>query len=514
MADQLDPAVEHEDEGSDHGHDDGELDHGRRITKARRRCEVEQALFIGDELGRRDYGLGRGVAMGSDGVPNRAEVTRFDERIPATPAGEAANYILTHLATRGRDVTSESALPFYPDAGDPGGLAALKQRFFDGSSGIGHRFEVYDLTVVEDYRLGAVLTNPRGQLFSFGVAVRKRPPHHVSGVQLVPVLPGGVRIRHARVDDAATLRTVSQRSPLRLSDRTVTIDPGDDYFAAMRLMAAPVHQYVAVDDDDCPIGIHCGVSYPIRINGKDGRAFLIFNARLLPEHEGSGIWRRLIGALSSHYQTGTVNFGNLVFIHPENDRSLKAVTGALWPTKPARAVLDCRAVGDAPPVAARQASAADAPGIVDVLNAHHLNEELYRPYTTETFSERLARDPALYEWADVRMTDRAVLGVWSSGEIRTTRLADGTTTESRRAVALDYGYLPGAEGEFRALVADACRRLAADGVTHLGLFTSPPSKSYELLMTMASSMEPYVVGGLREFPNASAHGVYIDAVHF
>ncbi len=70
-----------------------------------------------------------------------------------------------------------------------------------------------------------------------------------------------------------------------------------------------------------------------------------------------------------------------------------------------RVELDCAAL--AGPMAGAPASAADAAEIAARLNAFHGAEELFVPYTAESFATRVERAPDLYGWDKVWLTDGA-----------------------------------------------------------------------------------------------------------
>src|ERR1700677_4346772 len=90
------------------------------------------------------------------------------------------------------------------------------------------------------------------------------------------------------------------------------------------------------------------------------------------------------------------------------------------------------------------------------------------------------------------MTERAVVGVWPAGDtVRFIIESKGSRVESRRGLALDWGFLPGAEDEFRSddgargggsvagrrhgaihyRVEGKSRRIAARSRAGLGIFT-------------------------------------------
>jgi hypothetical protein len=322
-----------------------------------------------------------------------------------------------------------------------------------------------------------------------------------------------VAIRPARDEDGEALRDVSRQAVLDLGDEAVSIDPGPDYFGSSRLMGPEAYTYV-VTFEDRPVGIHGGVTYPVRVDGQEGRWLLIAHSRLLPEYSGGGLWGRLNGAVYAHVPFQELS-GSAAYVDPRNAKALR-LGGAEhpWEVRPVRLLLDCALL--AGPPAGRPAGPADLGHIVSVLNAFHGDEELYVPYTPERLTARLNHAPELYSVGDIWITERAVLGVWRAGQIRTRTRVDGRASSSRRAAVLDFGWLPGAEAEFEALVHAWCAVLAGEGYDHVGIFTSPSSPGFELLERRCSDREPYLLcaPGTEEPAGASKNGLYVDPVYF
>ena len=92
-----------------------------------------------------------------------------------------------------------------------------------------------------------------------------------------------------------------------------------------------------------------------------------------------------------------------------------------------------RALAD--PQIGRPATPRDAARIVEILNATHERDEMYLPYTVESFSARVERSPRDYCWDRVRMTDRAVVGVWPAGDTVRFIIESKESASSRGAVS-------------------------------------------------------------------------------
>lgn len=149
------------------------------------------------------------------------------------------------------------------------------------------------------------------------------------------------------------------------------------------------------------------------------------------------------------------------------------------------------------------------------LNAYHEGEELYRPYTVESFTARLARAPDLYGWDNVLVGDGAVLGVWHAGQRRTRREGENETL-SVRSLVLDYGFLPATRSEFERLLVTAAGAARERGHTHLNVFTSDPSRGSGVLRALSDGIETYelLTPELAEPARATERGVYVDQVYF
>lgn len=135
-------------------------------------------------------------------------------------------------------------------------------------------------------------------------------------------------------------------------------------------------------------------------------------------------------------------------------------------------------------------------------------------YTTDSLAERLGRLPERYGWAQVRRTDRAALGVWQAGDRHVVE-SDGQQRESRRALVLDYGFVPGGEAEFEALLRDACRRCLDNGIDELALFTSDVAPELEQLEQLGARRETFglQVGAYQQPEGVQERGVWIDPIY-
>jgi hypothetical protein len=239
--------------------------------------------------------------------------------------------------------------------------------------------------------------------------------------------------------------------------------------------------------------------------------------RILPDHQRKGLWGAATEPLNTLFPWGEAVDASIGYVSAQN---LKMQAGFRhnpnkWSFGPTRVVLDCRRL--AGPATGRPATAADAGHIVQILNDFHHPEEMFLPYTEASLAARLERAPDLYSWDSVRLTDGAVVGVWPAGDrIRIITQSAGNTTITRRDLVADYGWVPGAEDEFEALVRHWCGRAATRGVHELAIFTSESSPGFELLRKLAKTTEDFVFW-LNEVPepaDARSRGVYTDPFYF
>jgi hypothetical protein len=356
-------------------------------------------------------------------------------------------------------------------------------------------------------------------------------------------LPEGFDIRFARPDDNEQLVAVSRASAIRIGDARVIVDPGDDYFAAFRLMDE--WTAVVVTHDDKVVGVQCGCSFPGTYgpDAEPARISQMIHTRFDPGYTRLGLWSHLNSVMLAAGRERAASFERgegralastdalqadddtpppaklvgVAYVHCDNDRMRQMYSrSSVWSDRPYRVTIACRET-DAADTDARTATIDDAPDIAGILNATHAGQELYLPATPRTLARRLERAPDIYSWGDVAMRDGAVLGVWHSPEVRIRTEADRTTTtRSRRALVLDHGFLPGAEDEYESLLRRAAALAGAAGYDHLSVFTTDRSPTSPILRRMAESIEAYevIVPFVEEPEGVAERGVYVDQAYF
>jgi hypothetical protein len=179
---------------------------------------------------------------------------------------------------------------------------------------------------------------------------------------------------------------------------------------------------------------------------------------------------------------------------------------------PLRALIPCRpgSTGDV-----HVATSDDAPAIVAAINGAHEGSPLFKPYTAASLTERLSRDPEQYTWGNVTVAGGAAVGV-ARDLLGVTMTTGDDVVVTKRALALDHGFVPGAEDDYRALLEATCAQLAERGATHLAVFTSETSSTYGVISDLAEKMEEFGFWAFEipEPPSLKTNGFYVDPIYF
>jgi hypothetical protein len=397
--------------------------------------------------------------------------------IPDSPAGRQLAWYLERVSS-GVEGSSEAELgarcalnivvraPFpYPHEVKTGGWQRCAQSYGD--------FKVASVEQVSDFHVAVILENTSDKKFRLSCEVEDSDPHKITVLSRERILDFDVVSREATIADAAVLADIERRCPIVLSDGvTMTIERGDDYFAFTRLMDNLLVALGFVDGK--PAGVNVAALHIVRVGGRDYRIHAFAHLRILPEHQKKGLWGAINRLFDQKYPEGSVD-GSTAYPSVDNAAMLRGFAGApRWSMHQIRAQLPCASL--AGPQIGRPARPDDAARIVEILNATHQHDEMYLPYTVDSFTARVERSPRDYCWEQVRMTDRAVVGVWPAGDsVRFIIESKGNRVESRRGLALDWGFIPGAEDEFEALLRSQCGWLAGRGLDRLSVFTSQAS---------------------------------------
>ncbi len=444
-------------------------------------------------------------------------VKTFPE-IPDSPAGRQLAWYLERVSS-GADGSSEAELgarcslnmivraPFpYPHEVNSGGWKRCSQSYGD--------FKVASVEHVSDFHLAVTLECAGDKKFRLSCEVEDSQPHKIAVLTRERMLDFAVVSREATIADAAVLADIERRCPIVLRDGvTMTIERGDDYFAYTRLMDNFLVALGFVDGK--PAGVNVAALHTVRVGGCEYSIHAFAHLRILPEHQKKGLWGAINRVFDEKYPEGSVG-GSTAYPSVDNVAMLRGFAGApRWSMHQIRAQLPCASL--AGPQIGRPSTPRDASRIVEILNATHEHDEMYLPYTVESFTARVERSPRDYCWERLRMTDQAVLGVWPAGDtVRFIIESKAKRVESRRGLALDWGFIPGAEDEFEALLRAQCGWLVNRGLDRLSVFTSEASAGYERVRELASELERYVVisFGIPEPPGAATRGLYVDPIYF
>ena len=437
--------------------------------------------------------------------------------IPDNPAGRQLGWYLERVVSAGEgaseaELDARCALNMSVRAPFPyrhevltGGWKRCRDSYGD--------FTVASVEQVSDFNLTVIQTSG-DKKWRLSIEVEQTEPHRITVLARERILDFEVASREATLADAAVLADIERRCPIVLGDGvTMTIERGDDYFAFTRLMDNFLAAVGFVDGK--PAGVNVAALHTVRVAARDYRIHAFAHLRILPEHQKKGLWGAINRVFDEKYPEGSSD-GSTAYPSVDNAAMLRGFAGApRWSTHQIRAQLPCASL--AGPQVGRPATPRDAARIVEILNATHESDDMYLPYTVHSFSARVERSPRDYCWERVRMTDRAVLGVWPAGDsVRFIIESKGERTESRRGLALDWGFLPGAEDEFEALIRAQCGWLSDRGLDRLSLFTSEASAGYERVRVLASELERFVVisFGIPEPAGAAARGLYVDPIYF
>jgi len=439
-----------------------------------------------------------------------------DEQItsfPDTPAGRAATWFVRHAGTQGRDLTvAEIAehMLFEPPWIPENSLERFKEGPPDPSR------KVIETNSISPHELEFFEVDGAGRRWRGLFRVEESSPYRIIFLEFRADLGPGVTLRLAHPDDSSAMAAVERAAPIVTGETKCTYDRGDDFLAFTRLMEE--NAFYVVEKDDEILGLYGAASHIVRCAGVEHRAMLFHHLRIPTAQEKRGYFSAINMRLFDHYaetygpwwkENAWAPYG---YIQLANTAALRLGAPGSWTFGPIRLLLDCASLaGDEHGAVAGEH---DADRIVGIVNACHDGQAMFRPYTVESLTERLERAPDLYSWAYLLLGEEAVLGVWPSGLRVTTERGD-SRHEVVRASTLDHAFVPGAEKEFERLIRSSCARLLKQGSTELSIITSEPSPGYALLRSLAFEAEPFDFKmSIPEPPDASAKGLYVDAIYF
>jgi len=331
-----------------------------------------------------------------------------------------------------------------------------------------------------------------------------------------PAMEPQVQVREATAADGPALAEIERNSPLVFADgSSLRIDRRDDYFAAARLMAGATVMLAEVDGE--PAGAICGALHRVLLGGAERRMLYIHHARILPRYQNTGLGRRVSFALMDRFKAEGYD-SPYWYVATDNaqSQSFNRNSPGKWSFGPTCVTMRCSE--NAGPAYGRPATPGDAAEVVHILNSCHDGEEMFFPYSVESLTERLGRDPRQYGWQNLWLGDGAVVGVWPEAEWISIVHTDpaGNTTFNGNAAVADYGFLPGAENELRSLLRAWCSSLEERGMAELTAFTSPNTRAWPVFRGLAGELSHYDLWtpGVAEPEGATSRGLYVDHLYF
>ena len=340
------------------------------------------------------------------------------------------------------------------------------------------------------------------------------PPYRLRTFGVGRPLGEGYTVRAATPSDALALAELEASVPIESGRSTISIDRGSHYWDHMMLMNS---QVTVAEHGGEIVAAMANVFIPLMADGTERSLTYLHHGRVHPDHQGGGLSRAMMGrAMEPGMPLVVGDGGAFLFIASTNGPALAPwPEEARWQTRPQRLLFDVAKLAGEPKGAI--GTPKDAARVMSLLNGCHEKEELFLPYNEDRLTERLARVPSAYSWAQLRVQNDAVIGIGGATERRKHTDPDGAMTETCRASILDFGFA-GERGweSFEALLRGACGEFVDSEVTHLTLFSSPGSPGYARLRALASAEETYVLitVGVDEPEAAVRDGTYIDHLYF
>jgi len=331
-------------------------------------------------------------------------------------------------------------------------------------------------------------------------------------VVLSDPLPGLV-VRPATEADGPALAEIDRQSPVVAGDSRVTVDRGEDYYAASRLMEEC--DVVLAELDGRAIAVHCAAFFHTQIGKEERHVNYIHHLRVLPEFQGHGIFGRLKEVAVPRYPADAeCSYAYVDAANQVSARMRRNPGYHLWPVTPVLLEVDTRR--SAGPAYGRPATVDDADDICAILNEAHERDEFWRPLTPSSLAARLSRDPDQYGWQHLLFAEDAVAGVWQAGRsIAIVTESPGGRRVSRQGNVLDHGYLPGAQKSFLRLLRSWCSTLADAGLDHLAMFAIEGTPSHAMLEPLAANVRRFDFWTTRiPAPAMENRSLFVDHIYF
>jgi hypothetical protein len=377
-----------------------------------------------------------------------------------------------------------------------------------------HLGAILELGIESASELGvvALMRTSKDRRWTINLTVEPDAPHRIAQFRFERRHEFKLEVREATPADALIVADIERRCPIVMGDTAVWFDRGERYFDFSRLMEDCTVGLASVDG--IPAAISCGSEHVVRVGGALKKLVTVSHLRVLPEHQRKGLWGAANSVLEKYWPRVD---GSRAYISVDNAGMQHGFrnTPDKWPQTVHRVELDCATL--AGPAAGRPARPEDGAEIADRLNDFHGGEELYVPYTAETFARRVTRAPDLYGWDRVWLTEGALVGVWPAGQaLRTVTETGGVQAVTTPAVVMDYAFAPGAEGELEALLRAWCAGLATRGIDTLVIYTSPKSPGAELINGLGRATGAFFMWtpNIPVPDGATERGIYTDAAYF
>ena len=261
-----------------------------------------------------------------------------------------------------------------------------------------------------------------------------------------PFPPAGLEVREAVPADNDALIALELESPLELGDIELAFDRTPDFFGRHRLH--PGCRIVVGALEGRLVGVLASVIHSAPVAGTRRLLQYIHQGRVHRAVQRRGVasalsarlllWGRERGVDSAYWLISETNIPSMSF----GGRG-----GGLWPVPARFHDYDTRGVAAAPAMSLPPDSLSEA---VELINDTHRGQELFEPFTVDSFATRLDLNPQ-YGRGHLRcaMEDGrvvAVAGLWDEGrtakEIRRDRSTGDTRVTSAAAVPARGGATP------------------------------------------------------------------------
>lgn len=453
-------------------------------------------------------------------MPGGGLIDRIDTALPLGPLGERGRWLLALLSfvhENGADAIDFARVdPRFVQREPTRDYDFLRNAWATAARRLGPG-RVVETETPSELSINLLIEVEPDRRFWLAFELEATEPFRILRFNTAVAMHAGLVLRRAVSADASALVGLERDAPIVLGDTTMSFEhDGGDYFEHWSLLDEP--GAIVAEQHGVIVASLQSSFVPMRIAGKTYKTAYTHRVRTHPDHARRGLLQHLTRVGLEHMPLGVAMDALVVCIGKDNDAMQTGWRGrpGQWPHGTTRFLLDLSALrGGSQATPFPSCDSLDS--VVDILNTAHANDEGYVPYTVSTFAQRLARGPHLYGQRDVASRGGAAIGVWRVGvKVRTVLTAGGVRTVQRRAIAADWGVVPGAEGDLVSLLHDIGSALHREGLTHLALFASPPTPGWDVLSSLATAREEFDMWTL-PIPlaaDATERGTYVDAIAF